>query len=169
MKKPTHSHLAWHETLELHELVASQSSALIKLKKVSRTVKDPILKTLFKHTIDGLTQNIMELLVFYPLAPKLQEEDESSSDEESRDDASAMSAGELLTLAKTNVRNYAAAITETATPSLRKVVKKQLNGAIDTHAKVFHYLYERGLYPAYDLNKLLQNDVNLANKALSQF
>lgn len=40
--------------------------------------------------------------------------------------------------------------------------------AIDTHAKIFNYLYERNLYPAYDLNQLLQNDVDVANKALSQ-
>ncbi|WP_397443825.1 spore coat protein [Peribacillus aracenensis] len=60
------------------------------------------------------------------------------------------------------------AIPETATPSLRKVFRKHLNGAIDTHAKIFHCLYERNLYPAYDFNQLLQNDVDVANQALSQ-
>lgn len=33
--------LAWHETLEMHELVAFQSNELIKLKKMIREVKDP--------------------------------------------------------------------------------------------------------------------------------
>ncbi|CAH0192421.1 spore coat protein [Peribacillus simplex] len=147
--KPTHSHLAWHETLELHEWVGAQSNALI--------IKDPILKTIYKQTIDTLTQNIMELLQFYPLTPKA-----------GRDDASAAAAGELLSFAKSSIKSYALAITETATSSLRKVFKKHLNGAIDTHAKIFSYLYERNLYPAYDLNQLLQNDVDVANKALSQ-
>lgn len=31
--------LAWHETLEMHELVAFQSNGLIKLKKMIREVK----------------------------------------------------------------------------------------------------------------------------------
>ncbi|MDM5360875.1 spore coat protein [Peribacillus sp. RS7] len=160
---PTHSHLAWHETLELHELVAAQSNALMKFKKAFPKIKDPILKTIYKQTIDTLTQNIMELLQFYPLAPKTGRDDDVL-----RDDASAAAAGELLGFAKSSIKSYALAITETATPSLRKVFKKHLNGAIDTHAKIFNYLYERNLYPAYDLNQLLQNDVDVANKALSQ-
>ncbi|KQU24742.1 spore coat protein [Peribacillus butanolivorans] len=163
--KPTHSHLAWHETLELHELVAAQSNALMKLKKAYPKVKDPILKTIYKQMIDTLTQNIIELLKFYPLAPKTERDDE---EEEQRDNISATAAGDLLGLAKSSINNYATALTETATPSLRKVFKKHLNGAIDNHAKIFNYLYERNLYPAYDFNQLLQNDVNVANKALSQ-
>lgn len=63
-------HLAWHETLDMHELVAFQTIGLIKLKR----------------------------------------------------------AGDLLGMAKTLVRNYAIAITETATPKLREVLQKQING-----------------------------------------
>ncbi|MDP9738798.1 UNVERIFIED_ORG: spore coat protein F [Bacillus sp. B2I3] len=111
--KPTHSHLAWHETLELHEWVGAQSNALI--------IIDPILKTMYKQTIDTLTQNIMELLQFYPFYPL--------TPKAGRDDASAATAGELLGFAKSSIKNYAMAITETATPSLRKVFKKHLNGA----------------------------------------
>jgi spore coat protein F len=167
--QPPHSHLAWHETLELHELVAAQSNALMKFKKAYPKIKDPILKTIYKQTIDTLTQNIMELLQFYPLTPKTSRDDAVTRDDDvTRDDASAAAAGELLGFAKSSIKNYAMAITETATPSLRKVFKKHLNGAIDTHAKIFNYLYERNLYPAYDLNQLLQNDVDVANKALSQ-
>ncbi|MFJ7640113.1 MULTISPECIES: spore coat protein [unclassified Peribacillus] len=170
---PTHSHLAWHETLELHELVASQSNALMKLKKAYPEIKDPVLKTHYKHMINSLTQNIMELLQFYPLTPDANREEDDRMGEimqgdEIRDDASAMAAGDLLGLAKSSIKNYATAITETATPSLRKVFKKQLNGAIDNHARIFNYLYERDLYPAYDFNQLLQNDVKTAKKALSQ-
>ncbi|KWW20422.1 spore coat protein [Peribacillus simplex] len=160
---PNHSHLAWHETLELHELVASQANALTKLKKAYPEITDPILKTIYKQMIETLSQNIVDLLQFYPLTPKL-----SSTDAALRDDASAAAAGDLLGLAKSLIKNYAGAITETATPSLRKVFTKHLNAAIDNHAKIFNYLYERNLYPAYDLNQLLQNDVDSANKALSQ-
>ncbi|MFH0069340.1 spore coat protein [Peribacillus sp. NPDC056705] len=129
----------------------------MKFKKAYPKIKDPILKTIYRQTIDSLTQNIMDLLKFYPLTPKT-----------GRDDASAAAARELLIFAKSSIKNYAGTITETATPSLRKVFRKHLNGAIDTHAKIFHYLYERNLYPAYDLYQLLQNDVDVSNQTLSQ-
>lgn len=57
--------------------------------------------------------------------------------------------GDILDLAKTSVRNYAIAITETATPSLRNTLTQQLFRAIDTHAKVYKYMYDRGYYPSY--------------------
>ncbi|WP_052343581.1 spore coat protein [Bacillus massiliigorillae] len=66
-------------------------------------------------------------------------------------------------MSKTAVKNYAAAITETATPVLREILIKHLK---NWHAKIFNYMYEKGLYPAYDLKKLLQNEVNTATKAL---
>ena len=39
-------HLAWHETLEIHELVAFQANGLIKLKKTYRSIHDAQLKKL---------------------------------------------------------------------------------------------------------------------------
>lgn len=75
-------------------------------------------------------------------------------------------AADLLIFAKTSVRNYAIAITETATPILRDTLNKQLQRAITMHGRIFNYMYDKGLYPAYDLKKLLQNDINNARKAL---
>ncbi|MFP9126195.1 spore coat protein [Niallia sp. BSM11] len=157
-------HLAWHETLEIHELTASQSVALMKLKLALPTVTDPELKRLYTKAIEGLTANIKDLLEFYPLAPR--EEDE---EEDLRNQAlTPFLAGDLLGLFKSSVKNYAVAITETATPELRKVLKTHINKAIDSHEEVFHYMYKKGYYPAYDLKSLLQNDVNLAKKALNK-
>ncbi|MGJ9384390.1 spore coat protein [Salipaludibacillus sp. CF4.18] len=154
-------HLAWHETLEIHELTSFQSIGLMKLKKAYPEVTDPALKELYTHAIKGLSTNILELLEFYPLAPR-------SNEDELRKDNIPFYAGDLLALFKTGVRNYAIAITETATPTVRDVLKQQLNRAIDTHAKVFNYMYERNYYPSYNLEQLLQNDINLANKALTK-
>ncbi|MEW9109585.1 MAG: spore coat protein [Cytobacillus gottheilii] len=156
-------HLAWHETLEIHELTAFQSIGLMKLKTAYGKVKDPALKELYEQAINGLSANIRELLEFYPLAPR--DDDET---DEIREDLLPFYAGDLLALFKTGVRNYSIAITETATPALRTVLKKHLNNAIDTHAKVFTYMYGKSFYPSYNLEKLLQNDVNLANKALQR-
>jgi spore coat protein F len=157
-------HLAWHETLEIHELTASQSVALLKLKLTYPTITDPELKKLYAKAIEGLTANITDLLEFYPLAPR-EEEDE----EDLRNQAlTPFLAGDLLGLFKSSVKNYATALTETATPELRKVLKAHINKAIDSHYEVFQYMYKRNLYPAYELKSLLQHDVNLAKKALNK-
>lgn len=153
-------HLAWHETLEIHELVAFQSIGLMKLKSGYKKIDCATLKGIYKEAIDGITMNIRELLEFYDMAPTAMRED--------RDEASTFYAGDLLALSKSSVRNYAIAITETATPELRRVLTKQLTKSIDLHAKVFNYMHQRNDYPAYSLRKLLENDVNLANKALSK-
>ncbi|CAH0346817.1 spore coat protein [Bacillus sp. CECT 9360] len=153
--------LAWHETLELHELVAFSSIGLMKVKKGLKEIKDDALERIYLQTIQDLEKNLQELLQFYPYAPKPGESDEY------RMYGDGFLAGDLLAFAKSSVRNYAVAITETATPMLREVLKKQLNGAVKVHERIFNYMYQKGLYPAYDLNKLLENDVKLARKALS--
>ncbi|MCM3739337.1 spore coat protein [Oceanobacillus luteolus] len=154
------NHLAWHETMELHELVVFQAIGLMKLKKFIGEVKDPALRRLYAETIRGLETNLRELLAFYQLAPREEEELERNLD-------SGFFSGDLLAFAKTAVRNYSIAITETATPILRETLNKQLQRAIETHEMVYAYMYERGLYPSYDLHKLLRNDINIATKALN--
>lgn len=59
------NHLAWHETLELHELVAFQSVGLIKLKKSIGEIKDRELRSIYNQTIKGLEENLRELLQFF--------------------------------------------------------------------------------------------------------
>lgn len=154
------SHLAWHETMELHELTAFQSNGLMDLKMCLPHVKDPQLHNLYSEVIQATETNLKELLPFYSLAP-------TGYRMGAEMDMTSFYAAHLLIFTKTTVRNYAIAITETATPALREVFKKQLNQAIDLHAKVFNYLYERGFYPAYDLQALLKGDVANAQKALS--
>ena len=155
----TQGHLAWHETLDMHELVAFQSFGLIGLKKNIRNVQDPGLRQIYLEAIQGVEQNLRELLPFYPAAPK--------PERKSDDDMNAFYSGTLLGFAKTSVRNYAIAITETATPQLREILQSQLNKAIQLHGKVFYYMYQRGYYPSYNLSQLLANDVKNAQNALS--
>ncbi|MGG1105325.1 spore coat protein CotF [Bacillus subtilis] len=152
--------LAWHETLEMHELVAFQSNGLIKLKKMIREIKDPQLRQLYNVSIQGVEQNLRELLPFFPQAPHREDEEEERAD-------NPFYSGDLLGFAKTSVRSYAIAITETATPQLRNVLVKQLNAAIQLHAQVYRYMYQHGYYPSYNLSELLKNDVRNANRAIS--
>ncbi|MBM7693413.1 spore coat protein F [Peribacillus deserti] len=151
-------HLAWHETLELHELTAATSNNLMTLKKNFRKITDPQLRELYSFSIQSFQQNLQELLQFLPMAP--------SVTEGARRDETALYGGTLLMMAKTAVRNYAIAITETATPDIRKVLNTHLNRAIALHGRVFNFMYQRGFYPAYDLNKLLQNDYAVARRAI---
>jgi len=157
--KSQQKHLAWHETMELHELVAGQTNQLMALKMQIGHVQDPTLHGLYAEAIQGLEQNLNELLPFYPQAPETRKE--------KGEELSGFYSGNLLGIAKTAVRNYAYAITETATPVLRDTFQKQLLRAIQLHAKVFNYMLERGFYPAYNLQQLLANDQANAKKALS--
>ncbi|WP_438874674.1 spore coat protein [Virgibacillus salexigens] len=70
--------------------------------------------------------NLRELLKFYPYSPLPGESSEYRIDD-------SFLAGDLLGLAKAAVRNYGVAITETATPTLRKVFKRQLNKTVSCH------------------------------------
>lgn len=152
--------LAWHETLELHELTAFKAIGLMKLKMGIKHIQDSRLKNIYKQSIEELEMSLAELSQFYPYAPKPEESDEFRVDH-------AFFASDLLAFSKTEVRNYAIAITETATPMLREILKKHLEMAIKCHERIFKYMYENGLYPSYDLQNLLQHDVNLAQKALT--
>ncbi|WP_312473450.1 spore coat protein [Neobacillus sp.] len=153
--------LAWHETLKLHELVAYQSTGLMKLKMSIKKVSDHELKELYKECIHDLEGNLKELLKFYPSAQGYQPRDE----EDLREDMGFFAA-DLLGLSKELIRCLAAAITETATPALRKTFTNQLIGAIHCHERVFTYMHKHGYYPAYDLGLLLGHDIENAQMAL---
>ena len=57
--------LAYHETLELHELVAFQSNALLGLKMKVKDVSDQELKNLYVTVIKVMERYIKELLQFF--------------------------------------------------------------------------------------------------------
>jgi len=153
-------YLAWHETLEMHELVAFQTGQLVSFKKKLPTLQDPALRALYAEAIAALEHNLRDLLAFYPKAPA------PHRDHEEIELPGAESA-QLLGVLKTAVRNYAIAITETATPELRATFVKHLTAAIALHAKVFYFMLERGFYPSYNLDQLLATDVKNAHAALS--
>ena len=84
--------------------------------------------------------NLNELFQFSPYAPH---NDESSEYRITNN----FLAGDLVAFAKAAVKNYAVAITETATPAVRTVLKKQLNLTVNFHERFYPYKYSNGLYP----------------------
>lgn len=81
-------------------------------------------------------------------------------------DFDAFAASSLLGAAKTDVRNTSVAITESATPHVREVLSRQLSQEIHGHARIFHFMHAKGLYPSYHLDQLIQNDLANAQKVL---
>lgn len=154
-------HLAWHETLELHELTASQTTGLIKLKRSVGQIQDSELKTLYRECIRDLEANLRELLRFYSMAPR----EEEDADRVTANDGFYVA--DLLVLTKSQIKAYASGISETATPELRDVFSKHLQKAIRAHSRVFNYMHKNGMYPAYDLERLLEGDVKRARNALN--
>ncbi|WP_303984930.1 spore coat protein [Niallia circulans] len=75
-------------------------------------------------------------------------------------------ATELLVSAKATVRMYAVALTETASPQVREILKKQLNEAIDNHAKIANYMIKNNMYYAYDVDKQLEHDKEKLDQSL---
>jgi similar to spore coat protein len=70
-------------------------------------------------------------------------------------------ATDLLIAAKSGVRNYAMAITETGSPEIKEVMTKHLEEALDLHEQISSYMVERGWYHAFDTNEQL--NLNLQN------
>ncbi|MFX3622680.1 MAG: spore coat protein [Ectobacillus sp.] len=152
--------LAWHETLELHELIAFQSNVLFKLKQTYQKIAAPEIKALYRKSIDTIEENLQELLPFFANVP-------AARDEQEREETfTGFYAGDLLGAAKAAVRNYAAAITETATPELRAVLTRHILGTVRWHEEIYNFMHKRGYYPAYNLNQMLANDVKNAQTVL---
>ncbi|KMY45301.1 hypothetical protein AC622_14615 [Bacillus sp. FJAT-27916] len=152
--------LAYHEALELHELVAMESNMLMTLKKEVGNVPCQELKNLYTATIKVMQRYLKDLLAFFPKAPTREDAEERAQLDK------GYYAGSILIQVKTLIRSYAIAITETATPVLRRTLVNQLNGLIDLHAQIFHYMSKKGLYHAFDMQKLIDSDIKNANKAI---
>jgi len=74
---------------------------------------------------------------------------------------------DLLIAAKTGIKDCAVAITETATPEVRAVLRKQLEDGISFHEQLSKYMIEKGWYKAYDAKEHVQMVIENANTALN--
>lgn len=75
-------------------------------------------------------------------------------------------ATDFLIAAKSGVQNYAMAITETASPEIRKVLREQLRDAIETHEIISRYMMEKGYYHTHNLNEQFLLDMQTTDTAL---
>ncbi|WP_010094114.1 spore coat protein [Ornithinibacillus scapharcae] len=75
-------------------------------------------------------------------------------------------ATDFLISAKSAVRNYTFALTESVTPDVRDVLRRQLAVAIETHEKISQYMMEKGYYNPSDFDKQLEVDLQASKAAL---
>ncbi|MEK4907293.1 spore coat protein [Niallia sp. FSL M8-0099] len=72
-----------------------------------------------------------------------------------------MIATDLLISAKSGIRNYSMAITETGHPEIKEILVRHLNEALDLHEQLSQYMTEKGWYRAWDPKE--QVNLNLQN------
>ena len=75
-------------------------------------------------------------------------------------------ATDFLVTAKAAVRNLAVAITETATPEVKKILRRELDIAIDTHDKIAQYMIKNEMYHAYNIDEQVEHDLKKADISL---
>ncbi|RKL67165.1 spore coat protein [Salipaludibacillus neizhouensis] len=76
-------------------------------------------------------------------------------------------ATDILSAAKAEIKSYALAITETATPEVRQTLTRHLEDAIAFHQQISTYMINEGFYHPHDMGKQLQVDMNVAENAVN--
>ncbi|SEM10953.1 Coat F domain-containing protein [Mesobacillus persicus] len=71
----------------------------------------------------------------------------------------------LLTV-KNGIRNYSFALTETASPELRKVLTRQMEAAMDLHGEIADLMIEKGWLNPNDFKAQYEVDLKAAETAV---
>lgn len=75
-------------------------------------------------------------------------------------------ATDFLLASKTAIKNYAAALAETATPEVRDALRRQFDVAVGTHERITNYMMDKGYYHAYNPQEQIQVDMKAADTVL---
>lgn len=76
-------------------------------------------------------------------------------------------ATDFLIAAKTGIQNYAIALTETASPDIKAVLRRQLDEAISTHEQITNYMMRKGYYRPYHIPEQIELDRKNIQTALN--
>lgn len=76
-------------------------------------------------------------------------------------------ATDFLIAAKSGIKNYAAALSEAASPEVRVALTRQLNDAISMHEKITNYMMDNGYYHAYNPQEQFKVDMKATDAALN--
>lgn len=78
----------------------------------------------------------------------------------------AMIAADFLLAAKTGMKNYAAALSETVSPEVHDVLKRHFDTAVNTHVAITNYMMRNGYYHAFDPEEQFIMDERAAERVL---
>ncbi|MGJ7921127.1 spore coat protein [Neobacillus sp. LXY-4] len=73
---------------------------------------------------------------------------------------------DFLLAVKNGIKNYSFAITETASPELRRVLYKQMEAAMDLHAEISDLMIKKEWLHPYDFKKQFPVDLKSAETAV---
>ncbi|ADK15018.1 MULTISPECIES: spore coat protein [Clostridium] len=76
-------------------------------------------------------------------------------------------ATDFLIAAKSGIRNYSIAITETISEDVKEVLKKQLEDSIQTYETITDYMMKNGYYHPYNMDEQFKVDMKTTNTALN--
>lgn len=76
-------------------------------------------------------------------------------------------ATDFLMASKTAIKNYAAALAESATPEVTNTLRCQLDDAINTHDKITKYMMDKGYYHAYNPEQQMAADMKATETVLN--
>lgn len=76
-------------------------------------------------------------------------------------------ATDFLISVKSGVRNYAVAISETATPEVREVLRRHMDVAIGTHEELIKFMVKKGYYDVKDPQGQIRIDMKASDTVLN--
>ena len=76
-------------------------------------------------------------------------------------------ATDFLIAARTGIKNYALALSETSNPEVREMLRTHLNKAIDTHQEITDYMVSKGYYHPQNVQEQLKVDLQATDTALN--
>ncbi len=74
-------------------------------------------------------------------------------------------ATDFLLATKTAIKNYASALSETASPQVRDVLRRHFDAAVASHEKITSYMMDKGYYHAYNPQEQIRVDMKAADTA----
>lgn len=75
-------------------------------------------------------------------------------------------ATDFLLTAKESIKNYAAALAETASPEVRDALRRQFDVAVGTHERITNYMMNKGYYHAYNPEEQIRVDMKAADTVM---
>ncbi|TYQ16662.1 UNVERIFIED_CONTAM: hypothetical protein Cloal_3230 [Acetivibrio alkalicellulosi] len=75
-------------------------------------------------------------------------------------------ATDFLLASKSAIKNYSLALSETASPQVREVLRRHLDVAIGTHERITNYMMDKGYYHAYNPQEQIRLDMKASETVM---